>query len=189
MSLEDLIDNTRTNKNTLHSYLSTYETLFKSKKETATKILEIGIYNGGSIKLWKDYFINAKIYSLDINNSDEKTKQYLNNSNIILYTPFDAYNTDVFNNLFVNSPDTEKFDIIIDDGPHTIGTMITFIKLYSQLLKDDGILIIEDVQSIEWINTLNDAVPDDLKNNVSVYDLRSNKGRYDDILFVINKSI
>ena len=56
-------------------------------------------------------------------------------------------------------------------------------------MKDDGILVIEDVQSIEWINTLNDAVPDDLKNNVSVYDLRSNKGRYDDILFVINKSI
>jgi hypothetical protein len=59
MSLEQIVDNTRTDKNTTHSYLPLYESLFKNKKETTQNILEIGFQNGGSIKLWRDYFINA----------------------------------------------------------------------------------------------------------------------------------
>ena len=55
MSLEQIVDNTRTDTNTTHSYLPLYESLFKNKKETAQNILEIGIQNGGSIKLWRDY--------------------------------------------------------------------------------------------------------------------------------------
>jgi hypothetical protein len=51
MSLEQIVDNTRTDKNTTHSYLPLYESLFKNKKETAQNILEIGIQNGGSIKV------------------------------------------------------------------------------------------------------------------------------------------
>jgi hypothetical protein len=63
MTLEQIVDNKRTDKNTTHSYLPLYESLFKNKKETAQNILEIGIQNGGSsIKLWRDYFINATIY-------------------------------------------------------------------------------------------------------------------------------
>jgi spermidine synthase len=80
----------------------------------------------------------------------------------------------------------EKFDIVVDDGPHTIDSMVTFIKLYSQLLKEDGILVVEDVQSMDWIKTLHDATPDALKPYIEVYDRRTVKGRYDDILFVIN---
>ncbi len=42
MSLEQIVDNTRTDKNTTHSYLPLYESLFKNKKETAQTILESG---------------------------------------------------------------------------------------------------------------------------------------------------
>ena len=59
MSLEQIVDNTRTDKNTTHSYLPLYESLFKNKKETAQNNLEIGIQNGGSIQLWRGYFING----------------------------------------------------------------------------------------------------------------------------------
>ena len=69
MSLEQIVDNTRTDKNTTHSHLPLYESLFKNKKETAQNILEIGIQNGGSIKLWRDYFINVTIYGLDTEQS------------------------------------------------------------------------------------------------------------------------
>lgn len=81
-----------------------------------------------------------------------------------------------------------KFDIIIDDGPHTLESMIFFIENYSKLLEEDGILVVEDVQSIEWIDILKNVVPENLKQYISVYDLRDNKNRYDDILFVIDKS-
>ena len=56
MSLESIVDNSRTDKNTIHSYLPLYQKLFGSKQETAKSILEIGIWNGGSIKLWHDFF-------------------------------------------------------------------------------------------------------------------------------------
>ena len=68
-----------------------------------------------------------------------------------------------------------------------IESMIQFIKLYSQIMTDDGILIIEDVQSWDWIDTLKDAVPTNLKQFIKIYDLRSNKNRYDDIVFTIDK--
>ena len=81
-----------------------------------------------------------------------------------------------------------KFDIMIDDGPHTLESMISFIEYYLPMLADDGIFVIEDVQSIDWIDTLADAIPDDMKQFIEIYDLRENKGRYDDIIFVVNKN-
>ena len=80
-----------------------------------------------------------------------------------------------------------KPDIVLDDGPHTLPSMVAFINLYLPLLKYDGILAIEDVQDIAWIDELRAATPDALKPYIEVYDLRSVKGRYDDIIFVINK--
>ena len=43
-------------------------------------------------------------------------------------------------------------------------------------MTDDGILIIEDVQSIHWIKQLCEDVPEDL-----------NKNKYNDIVFTIDK--
>ena len=76
---------------------------------------------------------------------------------------------------------------MLDDGPHTLESMIQFIKLYSQIMTNDGMLIIEDVQSWDWIVTLKNAVPENLKEFVKIYDLRHIKGRYDDIVFTIDK--
>ena len=75
-----------------------------------------------------------------------------NINNIKLYSSYDAYNPIIFNNVFLKS--NIKFDVLLDDGPHTLESMILFIQLYSQIMTDDGILIIEDVQSINWINEL-----------------------------------
>ena len=62
MDLEKIVDNSRTDKNTVHSYLPLYQKLLLGKKETAKNVLEVGIYGGGSIKLWSDYFTNANVY-------------------------------------------------------------------------------------------------------------------------------
>jgi hypothetical protein len=186
MNLIDIVDNSKTDKNTLHSYLELYQELLFSKKETAQNVLEVGISAGGSIKLWHDFFTNATVYGLDIIKITDLWGYIQNNSRIVL-SCYDAYNEDLFNTNFLNK--NIKFDFMLDDGPHSLESMIQFIKLYSQLMTDDGILIIEDVQSIDWIDTLKSVVPDNLKQYIKVYDLRLNKGRYDDIVFTINKSI
>ena len=186
MSLEQLVDNHRTDKNTSHSYLPLYQQLLESKKETAKNVLEVGIYAGGSIKLWSDFFTNATVYGIDIISINDIWEEIKNKENIVLYTSKNAYNEDFFiaNFLYKNI----KCDFMLDDGPHTLESMILFIKLYSQIMTDDGILIIEDVQNIEWIELLKNAVPDHLKQFIKIYDLRSNKNRYDDIVFTIDKS-
>lgn len=185
MSLEQIADNSRTDKNTVHSYLPLYESLLNKKKETAKNVLEVGIYQGGSIKLWSDYFINANVYGLDIMNIADVYDGIKNNERITLYTSSDAYDVEFFNNKFLNKG--IKFDLLLDDGPHTLQSMVQFILLYSQIMADDGILIIEDVQSWDWIEILKSYVPEHLKGFIKVYDLRPNKNRYDDIVFTIDK--
>jgi len=185
MSLEELVDNTRTDKNTLHSYLPLYQKLLIGKKESAKNVLEIGILNGGSIKLWKDFFTNATVHGLDIINIDNVWEKIKFKDRINLYTSFQAYNEENFNTYLVSQ--NIKFDFMLDDGPHTLESMKQFIKLYSQIMTEDGILIIEDVQSWDWIDILKNEVPEHLQKYIKVYDLRENKNRYDDIIFTIDK--
>ena len=186
MSLQNIVDNSRTDKNTVHSYLDLYQNLLITKKETAKNVLEIGIYHGGSIKLWSDFFTNATVYGLDIMHINNVWEGIKNKENIILHTSSDAYNETFFIDNFLNK--NIKCDFMLDDGPHSLESMKQFIRLYSQIMTDDGILIIEDVQSIDWINVLKDEVPSHLKQFIRIYDLRPNKNRYDDIIFTIDKS-
>jgi cephalosporin hydroxylase len=186
MSLIDLVDNNKTDKNTTHSYLDLYQKLLHNRKETATNVLEVGIDRGGSIKLWSNFFVNSTVYGVDIMHIDNVWDEIKNKENIILYTSINAYDNDFFEINFLNK--NIKFDFIIDDGSHLLKDMKQFIKLYSQLLTDDGILIIEDVQSWLWIQILSSVVPDNLKQYIKSYDLRYIKNRYDDIVFVIDKS-
>ena len=182
MDLRKLIDSKRTDKDTLHSYLETYENLFREKRYTSTTIMEIGIAEGGSIKLWNDYFVNARIFGIDIMSMKDSIKDIkYNYSRINLSLNTDAYNmnVDVFK---------DKFDIIIEDVDHILSIQIIFLKNYHSILEDDGIMIIEDIQKVEDLEVLSNETPEEYKKYIEVYDLRANKGRYDDILFVINKN-
>ena len=185
MSLTEIVDNGRTDKNTAHSYLGLYQDLLVSKKYSALNVLEVGIYKGGSIKLWSDYFVNATVYGVDIMHIDDVWDGIKNKNNIILHTSVDAYNDEFFYDNLLNK--NIKFDFMIDDGPHNLPSFKQFIKLYSQLLTDDGILIIEDIPDWNFIDILKDEVPDHLKQFVKVYDLRQLRNGFDDIVFTIDK--
>jgi hypothetical protein len=193
MSLIDLVDNTRTDKNTGHSYLDLYEKLLHKYKYTAKNVLEIGIgppqkksgvnNNGGSIKLWHDYFVNAQIITSDILSSDDIADDLKNNPRIHIVLG-DAYDPRSINYGVLSKI---RYEVVLDDGPHTLDSMIRFICLYFPLVVDGGILIIEDVQDITWLDILKQHVPEPYKKNVCYYDLRYVKNRYDDIVFVVTK--
>ena len=184
VTMFDLIDNSRTDKNTTHSYLDLYQKLLQNKKQSATNILEVGICAGGSIKLWHDYFTNANIHAIDIQTIPQIWSEIIDKERIKLHVETDAYNDEFFKKTFLET--NEKFDMVLDDGPHTLVSMVKFITLYSQLLKEDGILIVEDIQDYSWLEVLTNATPQHLKPFIRIYDLRQNKNRYDDILFMID---
>jgi hypothetical protein len=186
-TLVELVDNYRTDKNTVHSYLELYETLLGSKKETAKHVLEIsdgnqGITYGGSVKLWRDYFTNATIHVVDIK-PIQIWDGFRKNPRVQIHTPLDGYKPRIITELFINND--IRLDVAMDDGSHSLESMILFITLYVPLLAEDGILIIEDIPKWEWIDVLKSVVPEELRKNVEVYDLRPNKNRFDDIVFVV----
>ena len=184
MNLEQL-DRQLTDKNTYHSYFPLYERLLSPNQFNKITLLEIGVLWGGSIKLWNDYFSNATIYGID--KIDRVTimeiKKY---DNISLYLSNNAYDNTFIQETFISK--NVLFNYIIDDGPHTLISMKKCISLYSKLLTNNGIMIIEDVQDIEWIKELIAETPDNLKPFIEIHDLRTVKNRYDDIVFVINKN-
>jgi hypothetical protein len=130
-----------------HNYYLEYAKKFQSKKNSALKVLEIGVNSGHSILLWERYFSNAMIYGIDIDlstnhlgvNPKELTKDY---DRIKLFE-FDACKKEnVDNFLKENGGD---FDIIIEDGSHLGRHQILSTFLYMPLLKKDGIMVIEDI--------------------------------------------
>lgn len=182
--LKQLVDNNTTDKDTVHSYLDLYQTLLEKKKDTATHILEVGIHQGGSIKLWRDFFPHATVHGMDINTTFIPPSLF-HNDRVILHIT-NAYDDAWFHTTFL-APGL-RFDMMLDDGPHTLQSMQQFIRLYSQIMKPDGILIVEDVQSPDWLPHLIAATPPELHPYIRTYDLRGNKGRYDDLVFTIDRS-
>jgi hypothetical protein len=172
-----------TDKASIHSYLPLYDELLCRKKFSCRNMLELGINYGGSIELWDKYFPNAMVYGLDIL-PEKALPELLKNQNKIRMISGDAYSPFLFTSLFRG----KKYDFIIDDGPHTLESQIKFLTMYSMLLEDDGILIIEDIQNIHYLEILKENTHPDLKPFIKTFDLRKNKGRYDDIVFCIDKS-
>lgn len=184
-TLVELVDNSRTDKNTAHSYLELYQNLLQPRRNRAKNVLEVGIFHGGSIKLWHDFFPQARVYALDIMPRAHVWHEICNKDRIEIFADTNAYDPEFFQRKFLDRG--IKCDFMLDDGPHTLQSMKDFIRLYSQLLTDDGILIVEDVQDWNWIQELRNVVPTELQSFIKVYDLRPNKGRYDDIVFTIDK--
>lgn len=164
-----------TDKNTLHCYIENiYQELFSSRKSTAKKVLEIGAHQGESIKLWRDYFENATVYSMDINHCPALVDQ--ERINHIVANAYAQENVDSL---------SDDFDIIIEDGSHALNDMIFFLKNYTKKLNSNGVIVLEDIQSYDWIDLLIEATPEPYKSKIQVRDLRNVKGRYDDLAIVI----
>ena len=55
--------------------------------------------------------------------------------------------------------------------------MKLFIELYTSFIKEGGIIIIEDIKDIMWLDILINTVPDNFKKCNKTYDLREIKNR------------
>jgi trans-aconitate methyltransferase len=131
-----------------HHYLSRcYDTFFAKYQNRSINVLEIGVASGGSLILWKDYFPNAQIFGVDVGN-DDRFNNCLNNVKDIpniTVRKSDAYTQELVDQL-------PNLDIIIDDGPHTLDSHYKLFDLYMPKLNPGGMLIIEDIEMIEWTN-------------------------------------
>lgn len=141
-----------------HPYTLFYDGLFKNKKDEHLKIAELGILDGGSLLMWKDYFINSEIYGFEYNDMlIKKFKQNFNNDRISL-SNIDVTNKDSIIKSF--SELNILYDIIIEDTTHQFEDQIRVIENIYQYLKPGGILIIENIfKSYNENNYINRLMP------------------------------
>jgi cephalosporin hydroxylase len=124
-------------------YFDVYEQHFSRFRGTPVRMLEIGVYKGGSLAMWRRYFgARATIFGVDIK-------------------PEFAGNAEPPNQVRIGSQDDPTFlrrvieemggvDVVLDDGSH-FGThqRVSFEALFP-LLSDGGVYVVEDLHTSYW---------------------------------------
>lgn len=123
-----------------HNYLKVYNDYFASIKDLEMKILEIGVGEGESVRLWSDYFVNSEITAIDI--VPEKKKYEIPGTRILIGSQSDS---DFLVNTVV---DGRKFNIVIDDGSHKSDDIIMSFLTLVHHMAPGGIYVIEDLHTI-----------------------------------------
>src|SRR4030095_6844468 len=122
-----------------HNYVAIYEGLFSPLRTQKLRLLEIGVLDGHSLRLWEAYFPSAQIFGLDIESK----------------TPHDTRRIKTFVADQGKREDLEKvlaatgtaFDIVLDDGGHRMDLQqISFATLFPAL-KNGALYILEDVHT------------------------------------------
>lgn len=156
-SLDDIAKKHGTDKSSLiHNYCVKYEKYFPFKREEKLKIIEIGVYDGQSLKMWKDFYYNSTVIGIDIM---EKCKKY-EEENI-----FVEIGSQVDENfIFKVCEKYQSFDLILDDGSHINEHVIKSYELLFPYLKSGGVYVVEDSCTSYW-NEFNGGIH---KPNTSV---------------------
>jgi len=179
-----------------HNYIPGYTSLFENIRFKVSTVLEIGIgvveyqqmsgvwhlgyKTGNSLRCWRDYFIYADIYGVDIYpcvmNDEERIQTFIG----------DQSNKDDLQNII---DQIGMCDIIIDDGSHQVQHQIfTCMFLLQYIKQKGGIYVIEDVQERhdEFKNLT--IFPAEFRAyihqhfHVQCFDTRHERNRYDDFL-------
>jgi len=112
----------------------------------APRVLEIGVLGGGSIEMWHKYFgKGTQTVGIDI---DEKCLEYKYDfdAKVILGDQGSpAFWDDFFK-------EHGEFDIVIDDGGHTMDQQKVTLEKCFPKLKTGGVLVVEDTHTSYWQN-------------------------------------
>jgi hypothetical protein len=122
-----------------HNYLNVYEKFFAPLRNNQLTVLEIGVFNGASLRTWEEYFPKAKIIGVDIMPASRWHER-----NRVTIELADQSNVEHLTRLAMKHG---PFDIIIEDGSHMWEHQITSLRTLFPFLKDGGIYIVEDLQT------------------------------------------
>lgn len=121
-------------------YFEIYDRHFSKFREKDVTIVEIGVYQGGSLQMWKDYFgSKCKVIGVDILPECKAFEE--ENIEIIIGSQEDVSFLD---ELKAKVP---KIDILIDDGGHTMNQQITTFKSLFPHISENGVYLCEDLHT------------------------------------------
>lgn len=138
-----------------HNYHLYYELFFAANRTEVKNVLEIGIGTnnefftssmgrggtpGASLRAFRDFFPNAKIFGLDI---DKKCLIFEDRISSAWVDQRDLISLNNILEHFRNSG--VSFDLIIDDGLHTKSSAKNTLETTFALLRPGGLYVIEDI--------------------------------------------
>jgi len=144
--------------NSWHNYTTFYYSIFKHLRNEKLRIFELGLGTnnvnlpsnmgkdgrpGASLYGWKEFFPNSKIFGADIDST------ILFNTDMIQSFYCDQTNPHIIKYMWNEPALQEDFDIIIEDGLHTLDANICFFENSIHKLKPNGYYIIEDINNSE----------------------------------------
>jgi len=156
-----------------HGFCDIYEQLFSSMRPRVTKILEIGVFFGASLCMWRDWFPQAVIHGADHFTGQQGNGRFFENADkfyqevasgihprIELHQLDQSKRDDLVRFAAVNQEAT--FDLILDDASHLMRDQQQTLGLLFRLVKPGGYYVIEDLHSS---NALDYDVEPDKRNS------------------------
>lgn len=124
-------------------YFPVYTRHLDRFRGTAANVLEIGVYRGGGLDLWSHYLgPGANLVGLDV---DEAAVRAVGGRFPVVLG--DQADPEVLRAVHEQHG---PFDVVIDDGGHTMAQQIVTAETMFPLLKDGGVLIVEDTHTSYW---------------------------------------
>ena len=128
-------------KSIKHStYFKSYEHFFSKYRNREITFIEIGVLNGGSLFMWREYFgPKARIIGIDLNPTAKKWEK--DGFEIFIGNQADKdFWTDV-------KAKVGSIDIVLDDGGHTYEQQIVTTESLLDFINDGGMIVIEDTHT------------------------------------------
>lgn len=120
-----------------HDYLRKYEYFLKPFKNKVFTLLELGVFKGGSIRMWGEYFQQAQVVGVDIDESCLNVRGA--NRSIVIG---DLGDEQVLRELCDLKP-----SIIVDDASHIWSHQIMALFTLFEVLPSGGLYILEDIST------------------------------------------
>jgi len=119
--------------------------LFATLKNKPVRFAEIGVAGGSSAVLWERYFThsNAQIHMFDCDETFLENAKGMTGERFTFSNMNVGVDGDVVRALKESCKD--EYDVILDDSSHEHGHQIRIIKEAFPLLKQGGLLIVEDI--------------------------------------------
>ena len=122
------------------TYFDSYDHFLSNYRDKEITFVEIGVLDGGSLFMWRDYFgRKARIIGVDLNPDAKKWEK--EGFEIFIGSQSDER----FWQKFIKK--VGKIDILLDDGGHTYSQQIVTTECLLPHIKDGGIIIIEDTHT------------------------------------------
>lgn len=146
MTLDELALHHGTDKaSTGHDYCRTYARYFDPRRDQVRRVLELGVWRGASLRMWRDYFPNACIFGVDTHPFSADALMASIGPRITLLKR-DASDPEVLRDLAQSGP----WDLIVDDASHRTEDQARAARALIPALDFGGVYAIEDFCCAYW---------------------------------------